>query len=111
MSLLLTIFVMIIVYLGIGLGMGALVSNLVYKQDGSQPDAYSLGIVAGLLWPLACVVITTGAIWFGIVRPILTPKAVRQKRKDEYLKRQEEAIAKGIDPKSVSKHFVPPYAD
>lgn len=98
-------------YIICGLLLGFLVSNSVYKESQNPNDAYSIGIVSCVLWPIALIVILLGGIWFLIFKPLLTPKAVRAKIKADYEQRKQEAIEKGLDPKTVPKRFTPQYED
>lgn len=77
-------------YLLIGLATGAVVSNLVYQDGGGINDAYVMGALSTIFWPLAWVGAVLAAIWFLVIAKALTPRAHRQKKKAEKEKRLAE---------------------
>jgi len=85
-------------YLLMGLIVGAIISNAVYKDGGSISDARTFGGISTIAWPIALIVLIFAALWFFIIARALTPQAHREKLRKE----REERRAKGItDPQYV----------
>jgi len=77
-------------YITVGLGIGHLVSNAVYKDGGTTEDARMFGGISTAAWPIALVVLIGAGIWHQIIYPIITPKAHREKEKAEAEQRKAE---------------------
>lgn len=87
-------------YLIVGLGVGAIVSNLTYEEGRAESDAYALGFAATMLWPIALVIMLGAVLWFYVISKALTPRKLRLKQKEEAARRLREGkppIAQYVD--------------
>jgi len=77
-------------YLVVGLLTGALVSELIYRDGGDEDDAKLGGGISATAWPIAILVLIGAGAWHWVINPLLTPRAVRAKQKEEREKRKAE---------------------
>jgi nitrate reductase NapE component len=78
-------------YILVGLAVGAVVSNAVFKDGGSVSDARMFGGISAGLWPIASVVIVGGLLWHYGISFALTPQAHLREQKAK----KEERKASG----------------
>lgn len=74
-------------YLVVGLCIGAIVSNMVHADGGSVGDARMFGGISTAAWPVALVVVVFVGLWTFVISPVLTPKAYREKVRQEKAER------------------------
>lgn len=77
-------------YIVVGLAVGAVISNAVYKDGANITESRAVGSIAWALWPIALLVIIGAALWHFGIKPIITPRKYMAEKKAEKAARKAE---------------------